>query len=137
DTDNAAKHMLGAADRAATALAFERAARLYERSLQLRLRSTRKITRAEERALQTKLGDALSNAGRGAHAARAYRAAADGANAAEALDLQRRAAAQLLRSGHFDEGLTAIQEVLDSVGMRLPRAPWAALLALLFWRLVL
>jgi hypothetical protein len=137
DVDNAAKHMLAAADRATSALAFERAAGLYERALQLRLRSTRKMPRAEERALQVKLGDALSNAGRGALAARAYRAAAVGANATEALDLERRAAHQLLRSGHFDEGLTAIQDVLASVGRRMPTAPWAALLALLFWRVVL
>jgi hypothetical protein len=137
DVDNAAKNMLAAADRAAGALAFERAARLYERALQLRARATRRATRAEERALETKLGDALSNAGRGAQAARAYRAAAVGANAAEALDLQRRAATQLLRSGHFDEGLAAIKDVLASQGLVLPAAPWRALLALLFWRFVL
>jgi serine/threonine protein kinase len=137
DMDKAAKHMLAAADRASAALAFERAAQLYERALELRARGTRTTPRAEQRALETKLGDALSNAGRGANAARAYRAAAMGANAAEALDLQRRAADQLLRSGHFDEGLTAILDVLASIGMRLPRTPLHALVQLIFWRLVI
>ena len=129
--------MLAAADRAAAALAFERAARLYERALELLSNTGRILPRPEERALQAKLGDALSNAGRGAQAARAYRTAAVGANAAEGLDLQRRVADQLLRCGHFDEGLTAIQEVLASIGMKLPAAPWQALLALVFWRVVL
>jgi hypothetical protein len=137
DMDKAGKHMLAAADRASAALAFERAAELFERALALRARGTRTAPRAEQRALETKLGDALSNAGRGAKAARAYRAAATGANAAEALDLQRRAADQLLRSGHFDEGLSAILDVLASIGMRLPATPLQALLQLVFWRLVI
>jgi hypothetical protein len=136
DFDKSARHMLAAADRAAAALAFDRAARLYERALELGSEGVRRVPREEERAFQTRLGDALSNAGRGAKAARAYRAAAVGANAAQSLDLQWRAADQLLRSGHFDDGLTAILDVLASIGMRLPRTPLQALLALLFWRAV-
>ena len=152
DFEKAAKHMLAAADRAAATLAFDRAARLYERALDLRADTAasqavpqdgknesgmRRETRAEERALQAKLGDAFSNAGRGTRAAHAYRAAAVGANSAEALNLQWRAADQLLRSGHFDEGLTAILDVLASIGMKLPRTPLQALIALVFWRLVI
>jgi tetratricopeptide (TPR) repeat protein len=137
DAENAGRHMLAAAERANAALAFERAARLYERALELKTTGPVKPPRAEERALQAKLGDALANAGRGVQAARAYRAAADGANAAESLELRRLAADQLLRSGHFDEGLEAITEVLISVGMRLPRTPLQTLFALVWWRLVL
>jgi hypothetical protein len=137
NVDNAAKHTLAAADRAAATLAFERAARLYERARELRGGTKRAVPPAEERALQTKLGDALSHAGRGAQAARAYRKAAIGANAAETLELKRHAADQLLRSGHFDEGLTASQDVLTSVGMSLPGTPSRALFFLLFWRCVL
>ncbi len=135
--DKAASHMLAAAGRAAGTLAFDRAARLYERALELRGKGSPPLARSEERALQTKLGDALSNAGRGANAARAYSDAAVGANAAESLDLRRRAADQLLRSGHFDEGVTASEDVLASIGMRLPRTPLRALIALVFWRIVL
>jgi hypothetical protein len=137
DVDKAAAHMLTAAGRAAGALAFDRAARLYERALELRGRGTRPMTRDEERTLQTKLGDAFSNAGHGPRAARAYRAAAEGANAAEGLDLRRRAADQLLRSGHFDEGVAASMEVLQSIGLRMPTSPLQALLGLIFWRVVI
>jgi tetratricopeptide (TPR) repeat protein len=136
DREKAAKHMLTTADRVAETLAFERAASLYERALELREGMTRRTTLDETRALYTKLGDALVNAGRGARAARAYRAAAATANAADALDLRRRAADQLLRSGHFDEGMTAIQEVLGAIGMTIPPSPLRALLALLLWRAV-
>ena len=140
DVVKGAKHMRAAADRAAAALAFDRAARLYERTLELReegAHGTGLTSRVEQRALETKLGDSLSNAGRGAAAARAYTAASIGANAAEALDLRRRAADQLLRSGHFDEGLAAIVNVLASIGMRLPPTPLQALLVLVFWRAVI
>jgi tetratricopeptide (TPR) repeat protein len=137
EIEAACKHTLAAAARANTALAFERAARLYGRALKLQSESPRKVPRAEERALQTKLGEALANAGRGAQAAHAYRDACAGANDAEALELRRLAADQLLRSGHFDEGLEAVHEVLAAVGMRLPRTPLETLLALVFWRIVL
>ncbi len=137
DKEKASKYMLMAADRASAALAFDRAASLYAWTLELREKGTRKFVLAEIRLLQTKLGDALVSAGRGARAAQAYRAAAIGANEAEAIDLRSRAADQLLRSGHFDDGLVAIQEVLASIGMKLPEAPWRALVALVLWRVVL
>ncbi len=53
DLDKAAKHTLAAADRAGAALAFDRAASLYERALELRSQGTRPTSRAEHRALET------------------------------------------------------------------------------------
>jgi hypothetical protein len=138
DDENAAKYMLTAADEATQALAFDRAAELLQRAIKLRegLRPNGG-SRDESRLLETKLGDALSKAGRGALAAQAYRSAAEGANAAEALDLERRAAEQLLRSGHFDAGLEAIKTVLARVGMKLPTKQVWVILEILFWRAVL
>jgi hypothetical protein len=81
-----------------------------------------------------KLGDALANAGRGHEAAQAYIAAAEGASAADSLEMQRRAAEQLLRCGHMDQGLEAIHRVLEKVGMSLAPTPRRALGALLFRR---
>jgi hypothetical protein len=59
-----------------------------------------------------------------------------GANPAESLELQRRAAEQLLRSGHMDAGLKIIRTVLRAIGMNLPRTPQHALLSLLWQRLL-
>jgi hypothetical protein len=84
------------------ALAFERAARLFRLALKLEPRAE---SAAKLRAWRIRLGDALAHAGRGPAAARAHLDAVPGATAAEALDLQRRAAQQLLVSGHIVEGL--------------------------------
>lgn len=102
--------------------AFDRAAQLYRMFLEL------------PRELKAKLGEALSHAGRGAEAAEAYAAASVGADAAESLELQRRSAEQLLRSGRIDEGLAALWGVLSAVGLKLAKTPRRALLSLLLRR---
>jgi CheY-like chemotaxis protein len=125
----AARYAHAAAEQAARALAFDRAARLFRLALELGPPEG-----AERWQLSERLGDALANAGRGPEAARAFLAAAEGANAAKALDLSRRAAEQLLISGHIDDGLATLRSVLAAVGMRMPTTPTRALLRLLFRR---
>jgi tetratricopeptide (TPR) repeat protein len=129
DLERAAQYYATAADQAVQALAFERAARLYRLALTLK-----EPAPDDDGALSAKLGGALVNTGRGALAARAFQTAAERAPAARALELRRRAAEQLLRAGHFDEGLAAIGVVLSSSGMRLPATPLIALALFLLWR---
>src|SRR5262249_42905137 len=80
-----------AAALAAEALAFDRAASLYRRSLELR-----PDVGEHTRKLRMSLAEALANAGRGAEAARAYLEAAEGDSGAQALDARRKAAEQFL-----------------------------------------
>jgi len=123
--ERAALYAAEAASRAAGALAFDRAGRLYQLALELGVAEL-----AEAQKLRVRLGDALANAGRGAEAAAAYLEAVSGAGAAETLELQRRAAEQLLRSGHVDQGLTVLKALLARIGMRLARTPWTAVVSL-------
>ncbi len=122
----AGEYYARAAARAAETLAFDRAARLYRLALELGPGEEDRL-----RALRGKLGEALANAGRGAEAARAYQAAAEGAPAADAFEVRRRAAEQFLISGHIDEGIRTLRDVLGAVGLRWPENPLRALLACL------
>ncbi|WP_437753764.1 ATP-binding protein [Sorangium sp. So ce1389] len=146
DAETLARHWLGAgeparagrlatlaAEQAAEALAFERAARLYELALGLLSRDA-ELPEAERRALEVRCADALVNAGKGAEAARLYAAAAEGADSALGLELRRRAAEQYLRSGHIDEGVELVRAVLRAVGLSFPETPRRALVALLLHR---
>jgi eukaryotic-like serine/threonine-protein kinase len=129
-SDEAVAHYaMIAADRARDALAFVRAARRYRLAL-----AVGRFAPARRREIQIKLGDALAASGRGYEAAQAYLSAAEGALAAELLELKRRAADQLLRSGHIDEGLKAMRAVLGALGLKLAPTPARALLSLLLQR---
>jgi hypothetical protein len=132
DAEVAWGYLLRAADQAAGALAFNRAARLYEEAL-----SAREVPEADRRRIETNLGEALANAGRGALAARAFLAAASSAAEGDALDLRRRAAEQLLFSGHFDAGVAEIRAVIGRVGLRFPASRLTALLQVVLWRLLI
>ncbi|MGZ3408278.1 MAG: ATP-binding protein, partial [Polyangia bacterium] len=129
-SDKAARYAAIAAARASQALAFDRAAGLYRRSLALR-----EPDGAEGRSLRIKLAEALANAGRGPEAATAFLEAKRGAGETEASELQLRGADQFLRSGHIDEGLDAIKSVLDGLAVTVPRAtPTRALTSMLMTR---
>jgi hypothetical protein len=118
-----------AADRAADALAFDRASRLYRLALDLVPPDF-----PGRHGVEVRLGDARASAGRGREAAEAYLVAALGAKAAERLELSRRSAEQLLRSGHLDEGHDAIRRVLSAMGMKLASSPRRALLSMIMHR---
>jgi eukaryotic-like serine/threonine-protein kinase len=127
--EEASHYAAVAADAAAEALAFDRAARLFRLALELR-----PAPRPEDHRLRIHLGDALASAGRGRESAEAYLAAMEGTDAAEAIDLQRRATQQLLMAGHVDEGFRLVRTILDSVGISMPRTTRRALASLLLRR---
>jgi len=130
DRARASRYAEAAARRASGALAFDRAVTLFRTALEiLEQGSSRK---AQE--LRVALADALANAGRGADAAEAYLSCAATADEEDAHVLRRRAADELLRSGHIDAGLDVLVGVLGDVGLRLPRTPAGALASALFHR---
>ena len=121
--DRAAVHFAAAARRAAEALAFDRAAAQYRDALALGTWSEE-----QRRELLVGLGDALANAGHGAEAAAHYLTAARAAGPAQAMDLRRRGAEELIRSGRLDEGREVAAEALAAAGLAFAKSPVRALL---------
>lgn len=127
DQKTAGHYYLAAADAAARALAFDRAAELYRRA-----RDLRQPTGEELNVIRVRLGHALANAGRGWEAAHEYKAAREGASEPEvALELQRLAGYQYCISGHVQEGRLALREALRMVGVAMSATPRRALWPLL------
>jgi hypothetical protein len=117
----AGRYAVQAADRAARALAFDRAADLYRRALAL------DSTAGDDAQLHLRLAEALANAGRGAEAGESFEAAAKRVaqvplNRDETNALLRRAAEQYLRSGHIDRGIALIRDVLSELKIPLPKS---------------
>jgi serine/threonine protein kinase len=128
--EKAGRYALVAADRAADALAFDRAAGLYQFVLDLGFPAA-----SHEPELRKKLADALANAGHAIEASKHYLAAAGETAGIEAVELRRLAADQLLRTGHIPEGKKAMAEALAGVGLRLPKSSRHAILIILVERL--
>ena len=129
DRQKAAGYALSAADQAAAALAFDRAARLYRHSLDLDPRQP-----DERRRLQIKLGDALAASGLVIEAAHSYLAAAEGADATQSRELRRQAGEQFLMGGYLKEGLSILRSLLRSVGLPLADSHGQAILRILLRR---
>ena len=132
DLVRACEYYSKGADQAALALAFDHAARLYRVALELH-----QGVDSQARLLWKKLGDALANAGRGAEAAQAYLKSADGATAAETLELKRLASTQLLIGGHVADGLALLRTLLGPLGMTMPSTTLQAQASLLWHRSLL
>lgn len=121
----AAGYAVAAADRAARALAFARAAELYRAG-----REWDPGDATRRRTLLACEGEALANATRFIDAADAYRSAAEGAPRLEALELRRNAAEHLISAGSVDDGLRVLTGMLRELGLRYPRTPTTAMLGL-------
>lgn len=130
ELERASKCFASAASWAAEALAFEHAARLYRLALELHPPSPE-----QELVLREGLADALANAGFGVEAAQAYKLAAEKSSGKESLELQRRAALQLVMSGQIDKGREAYRPLLEAAGLRLSTSTPTVLLSYLFLRI--
>ncbi|MEO8548846.1 MAG: AAA family ATPase [Kofleriaceae bacterium] len=110
-----------AARRAEDTLAFELAAALWASALRLGTHDD-----DGRRDLLVRRAEALSHAGRGPESAAAYLAAAERASAETGFQCRRRAAHELLNSGHIKEGLELLRHALAEVGQKLPSSASAA-----------
>lgn len=126
----AGRQWLKAADAACEALAFAHAVELYERAIPLACLDQDRLS-----AVRVQQAEALANDGEGAAAADMYLVAAEGQLQDRATELRRRAAEQLLLSGHLGRGLEVIGQVLDGLGMRKTRTGRRVLLSILMGRL--
>ncbi len=106
-----------AAERAAAALAFNRAAELY------RLAHAWTDPATPRHHLLRLRADVLVLAGRCGEAAPLYLEAAAGEVPPLSLELRRRACEQLLVSGRIDEGVKLLRPVLSEVGLSYPPTP--------------
>lgn len=118
-----------AAALASDALAFDQAAALYRMAL-----DTGRYAPEEARRLRMLLADTLVHAGHGSEAADEYLLAADGAEHDVRIHCQRRAAQQLLLSGHVARGRSVLDAVLVDIGEALAPSPKRALLSLAWSR---
>jgi hypothetical protein len=123
DLSRAGHHAVRAAERAAAALAFERAAAWYHKALELC-----DGDREQRRRLTVALADVLVDAGRPLDAAETYRGAAamGQPSAAERFELRRRSADQYLVGGYLPQGVAAMQALLAELGLAAPGSRTAA-----------
>jgi eukaryotic-like serine/threonine-protein kinase len=130
DLASTARYATLAADAAEHALAFQRAAHYYRLLLD--------VDEPTHRSRWfTRLGDALAHAGRGRDAATAYLDALKDATPDAAIELERRAAEQLIRAGYLDQASKVLNSLLPRIGIRPARTDAGAFVGLVVRRLAL
>ncbi len=129
--EKAGEYYVRAAREASQALAFDHAARLFRRALELSRSAD------EEHALRRELARALADAGRSLEAAQEYARACEAAGPNEIQELRRALAFQLLMSGRIDEGMDVYRELLAHLGLRMPATPQQLLREMIVTRLIL
>ncbi|MCE9573363.1 MAG: protein kinase [Deltaproteobacteria bacterium] len=129
DVGRARQAAIAAAERAATALAFDRAAALYQLAIGIA-----DLDPAERRTLARARADVLSYAGRGEEAAREYLAVAADADGDARLELERLAADNLLRGGYIVEGALHLNRVMTALGVKVAGSRGRAIRTLVWAR---
>lgn len=125
-------HTLAAAEQAAEALAFDRAAELYRAAIELGT-----LSPDERPRVLARLADALANAGRLFDAAHVYLRAAAHPRAQSPFEWKRLAAEHLMASGHSREGKRVLGDVLGELGIEIPSSLPRTIGSLLSNRLLL
>jgi len=134
DPKRAGYYAVAAAERASLALAFRRAADLYETAIEYAPPTN------DRQPLRVALAEALANSGHGARAAACFEQASNeltqtGDNEVAVMALRQRAAQQFLCCGLIDEGLAIMRELAPRLGLSMPRSPAAAVRSFLWERL--
>ncbi len=129
--EKAGEYYVRAAREASQALAFDHAAGLFRRALELRRGDE------AEHALRRELARSLADAGRSSEAAREYATACEAAGPGEIQELRRALAFQLLMSGRIDEGMAVYRELLAHLGIRMAATPRQLLREMIVTRLIL
>jgi serine/threonine protein kinase len=131
DIGKTRQYAVAAAEKAQEALAFDRASEFYALLVRLEGDNDRR------RRWLIMLGQTLANAGRGYDASAAFLTALSGSSADEAIELERRAATELIRAGYLDEATEVLERLFPKVHVRSPGSDRRALLSLLGYRLLL
>lgn len=119
-----------AAKAAADVLAFDRAATMYRRSIELHPDDSDELG---DRLVE--LARSLANAGRGKEAAETFLRAAEDPARPDVIDLRRRAAEQFLLSGHVSLGIGSLRGLLINLGIAYPDTYLRAIVSILVVRL--
>jgi serine/threonine protein kinase/tetratricopeptide (TPR) repeat protein len=132
EPERALGFLVRAAERAASALAHDDAARLYQRALEM---SAQLAAPIDTLALELACAEVLCNADRGLEAAQLWSNVLD--RVAEPLHtaLRRRVAEELLLRGRIDEGYAMLRTVLDKLGLAMPRSRGGAVARIAWGRL--
>ena len=136
DLARAAAYATKAADDAAGAFAFDRAARLYRFALAAGESAASLILPTPRWVLWEKLAHCLAAVGKSTEAARAFQKAAVHAPQ-RAAEFRSSAADQLLRSGNIEAGLTEIAQVMRDMGVRFPSSTLAMVALMVLQRVLL
>ena len=131
----ACAYWIMAADKAAQALAFDQAARLYRKALEIQLAQEPPPAQSAMQHLRIQHAQALAHGGNVLEAAKAFQEASELAAGKEALELQQRAAVQLLRGGHIDKGIAALKPILQNLGITMPTSSRQTMVKFLWERL--
>jgi hypothetical protein len=128
----ARRYGLLAAEGAESALAFERAAELYQKCIDLEPPDA-----ADSVTLRLRLAEALARSGHGARAAELYLEIAKRSEPDASVGYMRLAASHLLRSGEFVRGDAIVREVFKALKVSLPQSDRGVVAAIMWERTAL